>query len=65
MAGVCFGLTTRRDVWRLHGISLSRIPVSVMEAARQSSGKGSVDHAERDPNNRRRVSYAEPVVIDG
>ncbi len=65
MAGVCFGLTTRRDVWRLHGISLSRIPVSVMEAARQSSGKGSVDHAERDPNNRRHVSYAEPVVIDG
>ena len=30
MAGVAYGLTMRRDVWRRHGISLNRIPRSVM-----------------------------------
>jgi hypothetical protein len=55
MAGVIYGLTMRRDVWRQHGVSLSRIPRVLLAAEDRS--KTSIALAETVST--RRVSYAD------
>ncbi len=56
MAGVAYGLTMRRDVWRQFGIPLSRIPRRLI--AGEDQGRTSLARAEAAPV-RRHVSYSE------
>ena len=59
MAGVAYGLTMRRDVWRQHGISTSRIPKSLMVG--EDTSKTSLAAAETAAP-RRRLGYGEVGV---
>ena len=56
MAGVAWGLTMRRDIWRQYDIPLNRIPKGLL--ASEDKGRTSIVAAEGAGPNRR-VSYAD------
>jgi len=50
MAGVCYGLTMRRDVWRQHGIPITSIPRGLLKA--EDKSRGSLNQTEnRQPTH--------------
>jgi len=38
MAGVCYGLTVRREIWAYHQISIQDIPENILEAVKKQEG---------------------------
>ena len=61
MAGVCYGLTMRRDIWRMFNIPLRQIPRSIVEA--ENDGKMSLAADEkRDIRFGGRRGYEEIAV---
>jgi hypothetical protein len=57
MAGVCYGLTMRRDIWHQFGISVSRIPRSLLQQS-NSAPLGSVTQQEIDADRYPERAYA-------
>lgn len=58
MAGVIYGLTMRRDTWRLHGVPLSNIPRGLLRT--EDTSRGSLAAVESKPA--RRANYADVVA---
>lgn len=49
VAGVVFGLSTRREIWWLHGVSLGDIPMSIVQHAGKTNVAGVVAPLNEEP----------------
>jgi hypothetical protein len=56
MAGVCYGLTMRRELWTRHKVPLSQLPRSVVEAHREAEDKRGLSYVERTKPERARIT---------
>ena len=62
LAGVCFGLTMRREIWLRYNIPTSRIPASLNAAASKHSLTNKEKHPERYVNTVRKARGVAPIA---
>lgn len=49
LAGIIFGLSTRREIWWLHGVAIGEIPISIAQHAGKSNVAGVVAPLSEEP----------------
>lgn len=59
MAGVIYGLTMRREIWRMFDIPMTQLPMSLTTAIQQGSPKNSLSYME----NMKEQRYAGQVLV--